>query len=144
VVPLKTYTLSMEMIEGFQLPVRKEAVIQVAIGQYLIKSKPHQVVNGLCEFLEIMEDKKVQFPEDLTQVPDIIVYFSDGREEKNRISFVRIKATKVATASRHKHAKIYEMNGDKSLHLLQGNELGGYVTCRANLYTDAAPPNRTI
>lgn len=43
VVPLKTYTLSVELIEGFQLPDRPEAYLQIAIGQYLIKTKLYQV-----------------------------------------------------------------------------------------------------
>lgn len=29
--------------------------------------------------MEILDDKKVQFPEDIEQVPDIIVYFCDGK-----------------------------------------------------------------
>lgn len=32
----------------------------------------------MCEFHYILEDKKVQFPEDSSQVPDIIIYFCDG------------------------------------------------------------------
>jgi len=73
----------------------------------MIKSQSHITQNNLCEFMEIMEDKKIQFPEDVSQVPDIIIYFCDGREEKNRLSFVRIKAPTVATNTRFKHSKIY-------------------------------------
>jgi hypothetical protein len=72
----------------------------------------------MCEFMEILEDKKVQFAEDIEQVPDIIVYFCDGREEKNRMSFIRIKASKVVTNTRQKNPQIYELDGDKSLNLL--------------------------
>lgn len=50
-VPLKTYTLSLELLEGFQLPERVEAVIQVGIGQYMVKSKTHQVEKRMCEFM---------------------------------------------------------------------------------------------
>lgn len=46
----------------------------------------------MCEFHYILEDKKVQFPEDSSQVPDIIIYFCDGPEEKNRMCYTRIKA----------------------------------------------------
>jgi hypothetical protein len=54
-------------------------------------------------------------------VPDIIVYFCDGKEELNRMSFIRIKANSVVTNVRQKHPKIYELDGDKSLHLLQSD-----------------------
>jgi hypothetical protein len=37
-------------------------MIHVAIGQYMIKSKPYKVEKRMCEFLEVLEDKKVQFP----------------------------------------------------------------------------------
>ena len=36
------------------------------------------------------------------------------------------------------------MQGDKSLNLLDGSELGGYIACRVNLYTDAVPSHKAI
>jgi hypothetical protein len=60
----------------------------------------------------------VQFPEDIEQVPDIIVYFCDGKEENNRMSFIRVKASKAVTNKRHKYSHIQELQGDKSLDLL--------------------------
>lgn len=43
--------------------------------------------------MEVLEDKKVQFTEDVDQIPDIIIYFCDGKEERNRMSFIRVKAS---------------------------------------------------
>ena len=37
VVALKTYTLNVELIEGFQLPIRDDVEIIVSMGQYLIR-----------------------------------------------------------------------------------------------------------
>lgn len=69
----------MEMIEGFHLPQRPQAFIEVAMGQYLIKQKKNYLIdNRICEFHDILEDKKVQFPEAIDQVPDIIIYLCDG------------------------------------------------------------------
>ena len=77
-------------------------------------------------------------------MPDIIIYLATGREEKDRICFVRIKAQDVATKKRHQNSKIYELEGDKSLNLLKSGEIGGYLTCSVNLYTDVVPGQRSI
>lgn len=98
----------------------------------------------MCEFHYVMEDKKVQFPEDITQVPDIILYFCDGPEESNRMCFARIKAEEVQTPIRLKVSDIYELNGDKSLNKLQMFEIGGYINCRVNLYVSGAPAYKSI
>ena len=58
--------------------------------------------------------------------------------------FIRIKPNSVVTNSRHKHPRIYELEGDKSLHMLEAAEIGGFMTCRINLYTDAAPQYKKI
>lgn len=110
VVALKTYTLSVELIEGFQLPEKSEAHLIASMGQYLMRCNkvfPLEKEKRVCEFYHVMEDKKVQFPEDITQVPDIILYYCDGPEEKNRICFVRIKASSVETPIRKKNSDIY-------------------------------------
>lgn len=117
----------------------------VAMGQYLIRSnKRFNIEKRMCEFHYIMEDKKVQFPEDEKQAPDIIIYFCDGPEENNRICFTRIKAEDVKTHVRQKVSDIYELNGDKSLDKLKMFEIGGYINCRVNLYTSAVPSNKSI
>jgi len=60
------------------------------------------------------------------------------------MTFVRIKASDVKTLLRNKQSKILPLQGDKSLHLLKNFEIGGYLNCRVNLYTDAAPAVKTI
>lgn len=90
------------------------------MGQYLVRAeKKFNVEKRMCEFHHVMEDKKVQFPEDITQVPDIIIYFCDGPEEHNRMCYTRIKADTVQTPIRLKVSEIYELNGDKSLNGLK-------------------------
>lgn len=48
------------------------------------------------------------------------------------------------TNSRHKHPKIYQLDVDRSLELLRPEEIGGYITSRINLYTNAAPSHKVI
>ena len=117
------------------------------MGQYLIRNDKKCKLNKekrIGEFQTPLPEKKVQFPEDITQVPDIIVYLCDGSEEKNRICFVRIKASSVETPIRNKNSEIYELDGDKSLGGLKPFEIGGYINARINLYTSGAPPSKPI
>ena len=79
------------------------------------KKFPVSKEKRICEFQHILDDKKVQFAEDINQVPDIVIYLCDGSEEKNRMCFTRIKASKVETPIRMKNSDIYELEGDKSL-----------------------------
>lgn len=60
------------------------------------------------------------------------------------MSFIRIKASTVMTSSRHKHPKIYQLDVDRSLDLLKADEIGGYITSRINLYTNASPAHKSI
>jgi len=60
------------------------------------------------------------------------------------MTFVRIKAKEVVCQLRNKQSKIFHLQGDKSLHSLQNFEIGGYLNCRVNLYTDGAPAVKTI
>jgi hypothetical protein len=48
------------------------------------------------------------------------------------------------TSSRHKHPKIYQLEVDRSLDLLKPDEIGGYITSRINLYTNASPAHKSI
>ena len=55
----------------------------VSMGQYLMrcnKKFPVMKEKRICEFQHILDDKKVQFAEDINQVPDIIIYLCDGSE----------------------------------------------------------------
>lgn len=42
-------------------------------------------------WFESLEERKVVFPEDISQIPDIIFYVADDNREDRRISFNRIK-----------------------------------------------------
>lgn len=76
----------------------------------------------------------------LEQLPDIIVYLSTGDYEKNRMSFIRIKATSILTTNDSPEVNTYELNEDKSLDLLENHECGGYLTMKVQLFNSSPPP----
>lgn len=43
----------------------------------------------------MLEDKKVNLPENARDMPDLVIYFCDGLKEENRLAYVRIKAKDV-------------------------------------------------
>lgn len=96
--------------------------------------------DGYLEFYDILPDKKVQLTEDPTQIPDIILYFAKGTRERDRISFIRIKAETVVGDTIFNPMKIYELQPDLSLGLAKpGFDSGGYVTARIHLFRSKPP-----
>jgi hypothetical protein len=55
-----------------------------------MSSKETEIKNGTAILMESLEDRKVLFPTDVTQIPDIIIYFADEAIENRRHSFARI------------------------------------------------------
>lgn len=94
--------------------------------------------------METLDPKKLQFPEDVKQIPDIIVYYCDGLNEKNRMCYVRIPAADLVTSTRQNNTRIYELKADRCLGSLGSKESVGYLTLRINLFTDLPPPLRKI
>jgi hypothetical protein len=43
----------------------------------------------------MLEDKRVNLPENVGDMPDLVVYFCDGLKEENRLAYVRIGAKEV-------------------------------------------------
>lgn len=142
---MKSYTLRFEMLDGFSLPsiAGKASFIHACIGQYMIVSKDYQPPNnGSLYFLDRLPDKKVQFPEDYSQIPDLIVYFAKGPREKDRICYVRIAAHQLFLP--HAPMLIHELKPDMSLLNISKDEPAGYLTFRAQLYENLPPQPKPL
>jgi hypothetical protein len=63
------------------------------MGPYLLCSKEVKTDGSSAILYETIPDKKVLFPKDITQVPDIIFYYADEKIEHRRHCFARIKAS---------------------------------------------------
>lgn len=55
-------------------------------------SKPAVDVEGALIFNENLPDKKVLFPKNVDEIPDVIIYMADDNIEDRRHSFIRVKA----------------------------------------------------
>jgi len=69
--------IRIDLIEGVELPQRVSGCVHILMGPYLLQSKHIKIENGRCQWYESLPDKKVVFPVDIDQVPDIIFYFAD-------------------------------------------------------------------
>jgi len=58
----------------------------------LLVSKPATDIEGLLIFNENLPDKKVLFPKNPNEIPDVIIYMADDNIEDRRHSFIRVKA----------------------------------------------------
>ena len=61
------------------------------MGPYILYTKCTNIEDGRASWYESLKDKKVVFPADIEQVPDIIFYFADKEDDIRRHSFFRIK-----------------------------------------------------
>lgn len=76
----------------------------------------------------------------MAQIPDLIIYFAKGPKEKDRISFIRIKAETFIAEGHINMMKIYELKPDHSIGLAKaGQDSGGYITARINLFQTRPP-----
>ena len=86
------------------------------MGQYMTISKTFGSMKLCQSFFEKFPDKKVQLPEDITQVPDLIIYLAKGEHEKDRISYVRIPAKDIVSNGQRNSMSIYNLKADLTLN----------------------------
>lgn len=55
-------------------------------------------------------------PEDITQIPDLIIYLAKGQKQKDRISYVRIPAQNIISSSQLNPMTIYNLKADLTLN----------------------------
>lgn len=140
----RTYLLRVDIWEGNELPERKQAIIHVAIGPYIVKTKPITISNGRASWFESLEDKRVVFPCNKDEIPDIIIYYADANEEDRRHAFSRIKASEVLIDSLDQKPfkpRVIKFKEDRSLDLITDDEFPGFLFASINLYA-INPPER--
>jgi hypothetical protein len=146
VVPTKMYSLLIDFIEGFEVPlISKMYSAHAMIGTYLIRSKRKEVREGNVRWFDSVEAKQVQFPTDASQIPDLIVYLSQSDVEEDRVGFCRINPAEILITSKSASKALIEksitLREDKSLNLVSDGEATGFIRLRMGLY-DVAPPPR--
>jgi hypothetical protein len=97
----------------------------VKIGPYLLVSKPAIDVDGTLIFNENLPDKKVLFPKNVDEIPDVIIYMADDNIEDRRHSFIRVKAKDIL--DRDIQAKVFKLTEDRSLDLITDDEFPGFL-----------------
>ena len=76
-------------------------------------------------FYENLPDKKVLFPKNPDEIPDIIIYMADDNIEDRRHSFIRLKSKDVLDIPLN--PKVYKMTEDRSLDLITDEEFPGFL-----------------
>lgn len=76
-------------------------------------------------FYENLPDKKVLFPKNINEIPDIIIYMADDNMEDRRHSFIRLKPKDLLDTPLH--PQIFKMTEDRSLDLVKDDEFPGFL-----------------
>ena len=95
-VPLKppptiNYTLRCDVFEGHQLPKRNHLRVHILCGVHELMSKSVEMESNFLEWNQNLKDMTMHFPEDPSQIPDIIVYLATSDDAHSRICYARIK-----------------------------------------------------
>jgi Ca2+-dependent lipid-binding protein len=83
-----------------------------------------------------MEEKKVLFPKDVTQIPDLFFYLADEDEESRYQSFARIKASSIIDCVTK---SVLQLKEDRSLNLIKDDEVAGFLSVEMSLYSTNPP-----
>eukprot|EP01016_Furgasonia_blochmanni_P049256 TRINITY_DN7455_c0_g1_i2.p1 TRINITY_DN7455_c0_g1~~TRINITY_DN7455_c0_g1_i2.p1 ORF type:complete len:1220 (-),score=269.58 TRINITY_DN7455_c0_g1_i2:385-4044(-) len=87
------------------------------------------------------DDKRVVFPTEIEDCPDIIVYWADENLEERRHSFSRIKASSILDRDNPRPERL-RMKEDRSLNLIEDDEFPGSIFAKIQLFS--RPPQKSI
>ncbi|KAL4431869.1 hypothetical protein ABPG74_012681 [Tetrahymena malaccensis] len=137
---MRSYYLWIDILEGNEIPDKQgDMIVHANIGPYLLYSQAKININGQVNWFESLEERKVIFPEDVEQIPDLIFYVTDQNSEDRRMSFNRIKASKILRTQQNfdpdeDHETILvELKEDRSLDLVKDDEFPGFLIVKASL-----------
>jgi len=74
------------------MPEREKSIVHVSMGAYMMYTPSVQCSNGRAIWYEQLPEKRVVFPCDVEEIPDIFFYFTDENEEYRRHCFARLKS----------------------------------------------------
>jgi hypothetical protein len=143
--PVKAYFLRIDVYAGQELPGQSGA-LHFSIGPYLKKTKIVQSKAGIFEWNETIEFNRILLPIDITQIPDLIVYFADEDYETHRKCFFRIKPPKILNRSRKRYETDFQapclvkFKEDETLDLVSDDQFSGFVVMRPVLFGYDNPP----
>ncbi|EGR29640.1 hypothetical protein IMG5_151880 [Ichthyophthirius multifiliis] len=138
---IRTYILWIDILEGNEIPEKKnnEFFIHVSMGPYMSYSNKSINYQGQVNWNQSLKERKVIFPEDIEQIPDLIFYVADDNSEDSRICYNRLKASKILNTNPDFNPKtdhqtfLLELKEDRSLDLVKDDEFPGFLTVRVSL-----------
>lgn len=144
----KIYTLRLDIFEGSVLPTKMNGILHFQIGPYVMKSEMKKCDDGNNIYWNSsLPERRIQFPLDFNQIPDLIIYFCDQDVESHRISYYRLKAQDFVVynnkSQREKsNPRIIKFKEEKSHQRLMPDQFPGFVVIRAMLYAFTPPPRK--
>lgn len=143
--PVKSYNLRIDIYNGQELP-GNQGQLHFSIGPHLKKSKTVIPKAGIFEWRETIDFGRIILPIDVTQIPDLIVYFAEKDVESHRKCFFRIKPPKILNRAPKKYnsdfrkPSLVKFREDSTLELVEEDQFSGFVIMRPVLFTYQPPP----
>lgn len=98
---------------------------------------------GRVDFYQSIDDKKVIFPTNVEDIPDLIFYFCDKEADDRRHSFCRIPAEEIIVEEGNKEnpIRMIKFVEDRCINLIDNDESPGFIYARVTLFA-CQPPVR--
>lgn len=145
----KVYTLFIDVYEANELPSKTKGILHFNIGPYFLKTDLRAVKDGRINWQLQVPEKKVNFPMDAAQIPDLIVYFADEDAESRRMSYARVPAATffaIDTASYEKALipSMVKLREERSHDLVDDYSFPGFLVIRPILVGFTPPPRPSL
>lgn len=142
--PTRTYTLRIDVFDGQQLPIDigQAGLLHFQIGPYFFETvaKTLQPSNNKIEWNLNLPEQLLTLPADISQIPDMFVYFCDENAESRRMSYARLSPEKFCITNRDEEGKkisaknMISLKEEHTLRCIPDNKFPGFVTANVNLY----------
>jgi hypothetical protein len=142
--PTRTYTLRIDVFDGQQLPIdiSQKGLLHFQLGPYFFETeaKTLQPSNNKIEWNLNLPEQLLTLPADISQIPDMFVYFCDESAESRRMSYARLSPEKFCITDREQEGmkisskNMISLKEEHTLQCIPDNKFPGFVTANVNLY----------
>ncbi|KAJ5067739.1 c2 calcium-dependent membrane targeting [Anaeramoeba ignava] len=129
---VEKYVIRFDLFEGneFNTNALENCFVELSIGKNLIRSKTLSTKKGTVSWYEQLKDFVVEFPADITQIPDLFinVYFKNKMLGKARVGFVRYKFEEINSVNNTPRWSMLEP--DKKSPAYKSERIPGFLLYR--------------
>ncbi|KAH7819075.1 putative myoferlin-like protein [Monocercomonoides exilis] len=139
------YVLWADLFMATEVPVKTLDKVRVSVkmGHHELKSKKAEMEAGKVEYYQQFEEKEMEWPKDLAQVPDVIVDVESVSTimGASRVGYIRLRVEDIAGFARQ--PEWHTIVPDKTSSVYTEGEVSGFLLMRLCFGLDQKNPDGT-